>query len=174
MSCSFELNLHVHDQLAGARSDRHRDLAGFLTAELETFLRQDVVSLGELLTGGEAAALTLLRARVIREIAILIIAFLAQNGLTCQLTTLTSAIVDRMSDHCGLCRYNPKERTGEHACPYSTLYWDFLDHNRDRLLGKHRMGSPTATSIGSTAWSSTRSAGVRPPCGVPRLTAGRL
>lgn len=47
--------------------------------------------------------------------------------------------VDRMSDHCGECRYDPKQRTGEDACPYSTLYWDFLDRNRDRLADNHRM-----------------------------------
>jgi deoxyribodipyrimidine photolyase-related protein len=51
----------------------------------------------------------------------------------------TGRYVDRMSDHCGRCRYNPQARTGEDACPYSTLYWDFLDRNRDRLSDNHRM-----------------------------------
>ncbi len=47
--------------------------------------------------------------------------------------------VDRMSDHCGRCRYDPKQRTGEDACPFTTLYWDFLDRNRKRLAANHRM-----------------------------------
>jgi deoxyribodipyrimidine photolyase-related protein len=47
--------------------------------------------------------------------------------------------VDRMSDYCGACRYDPRRRTGEDACPFTTLYWDFLDRNRRRLEGRGRM-----------------------------------
>jgi len=53
--------------------------------------------------------------------------------------------VDRMSDHCGGCRYDPTKRTGEDACPFSTLYWDFLDRNRGRLQGIRRMQMPLKT-----------------------------
>ncbi len=48
--------------------------------------------------------------------------------------------VDRMSDLCGSCVYEPGARTGDAACPFTTLYWDFLARNRDRLAGNHRMG----------------------------------
>ncbi len=47
--------------------------------------------------------------------------------------------VDRMSDHCGRCVYRPGRRTGDDACPFTTLYWDFLARNRQRLAGNHRM-----------------------------------
>ena len=47
--------------------------------------------------------------------------------------------VDRMSDHCGHCVYEPGARTGDDACPFTTLYWDFLARNRERLQGNHRM-----------------------------------
>jgi deoxyribodipyrimidine photolyase-related protein len=47
--------------------------------------------------------------------------------------------VDRMSDHCAHCRYQPKARTGDDACPLTTLDWDFLARNRERLEGNHRM-----------------------------------
>jgi deoxyribodipyrimidine photolyase-related protein len=47
--------------------------------------------------------------------------------------------IDRMSDHCGRCTYRPGRRTGEDACPFTTLYWDFLARNRPRLAGNHRM-----------------------------------
>jgi deoxyribodipyrimidine photolyase-related protein len=47
--------------------------------------------------------------------------------------------IDRMSDHCRGCRYSPAERTGEDACPFTTLYWDFLARNREKLAGNHRM-----------------------------------
>jgi deoxyribodipyrimidine photolyase-related protein len=48
--------------------------------------------------------------------------------------------VDRMSDHCAQCVYQPGTRTGDAACPFTTLYWDFLARNRERLAGNHRMG----------------------------------
>jgi deoxyribodipyrimidine photolyase-related protein len=47
--------------------------------------------------------------------------------------------VERMSDHCRACRYQPGRRTGEDACPFTTLYWDFLDTHADRLAGNRRM-----------------------------------
>jgi deoxyribodipyrimidine photolyase-related protein len=44
-----------------------------------------------------------------------------------------------MSDYCGDCRYDPKQRVGPDACPFTTLYWDFLDRNQDRLRENHRI-----------------------------------
>jgi deoxyribodipyrimidine photolyase-related protein len=52
--------------------------------------------------------------------------------------------IDRMSDHCDGCRYDPARRTGGDACPFTTLYWDFLDRNRERLAGNRRMSVPYA------------------------------
>jgi deoxyribodipyrimidine photolyase-related protein len=49
------------------------------------------------------------------------------------------AYLDRMSTHCASCRFNPKKRTGDLACPFTTLYWDFLARNRQRLDGNHRL-----------------------------------
>lgn len=51
----------------------------------------------------------------------------------------TGAYIDRMSDYCAGCRYDPKKSTGDDACPFTTLYWDFLSRNRSRLKGNHRM-----------------------------------
>jgi deoxyribodipyrimidine photolyase-related protein len=48
--------------------------------------------------------------------------------------------INRMSNHCAGCRYDPRKAVGEDACPFTTLYWDFLDRNRERLAGNHRMG----------------------------------
>ena len=45
-----------------------------------------------------------------------------------------------MSDLCTDCVYDPRARTGDGACPYTTLYWDFLARNRERLKANHRMG----------------------------------
>jgi len=48
--------------------------------------------------------------------------------------------ISRMSDYCSGCRYDPKQASGSGACPMTTLYWDFLARNRDRLKSNHRMG----------------------------------
>jgi deoxyribodipyrimidine photolyase-related protein len=50
------------------------------------------------------------------------------------------AYIDRMSDYCGHCRYDVKQKTGEEACPFNALYWDFLARHEKRLRGNHRLG----------------------------------
>jgi deoxyribodipyrimidine photolyase-related protein len=52
----------------------------------------------------------------------------------------SGAYIDRMSDYCRHCAYDVKTKTGEKACPFNYLYWDFLMRNHDRLKGNHRMG----------------------------------
>ncbi|WP_235494624.1 cryptochrome/photolyase family protein [Geodermatophilus sp. Leaf369] len=54
------------------------------------------------------------------------------------------AYIDRMSDYCGGCRYDPKKRIGEDACPFTAGYWGFLDRTREKLAGNHRMSRPLA------------------------------
>lgn len=49
------------------------------------------------------------------------------------------AYIDRMSDYCGGCRFAPTKRAGDDACPFSTLYWAFLDRHRDLLAPNGRM-----------------------------------
>ena len=47
--------------------------------------------------------------------------------------------IDRMSNHCKGCRFNPALSTGETACPFTTLYWDYLDKHADTLAQNPRM-----------------------------------
>ena len=49
------------------------------------------------------------------------------------------AYISRMSNYCKGCAYNPKLRTGDTACPFTTLYWDFLDRHRETFVKNHRM-----------------------------------
>ena len=49
------------------------------------------------------------------------------------------AYISRMSNYCKSCTYNPKLRTGESACPFTTLYWDFLDRHLETFKKNHRM-----------------------------------
>lgn len=47
--------------------------------------------------------------------------------------------ISKMGQFCGSCHYDPKLRVGETACPFTTLYWDFLDRHRDEFFNNHRM-----------------------------------
>lgn len=54
------------------------------------------------------------------------------------------AYIDRMSDYCGSCVFDPKVRVGENACPFTAGYWAFLDRVEPRISNNHRMAQPLA------------------------------
>ncbi|WP_369915090.1 cryptochrome/photolyase family protein [Xanthomonas sp. NCPPB 3005] len=45
----------------------------------------------------------------------------------------SAAYIDRMSDYCQGCHYDKKQKTGERACPYNALYWDFFARHQATL-----------------------------------------
>jgi deoxyribodipyrimidine photolyase-related protein len=49
------------------------------------------------------------------------------------------AYISRMTEFCKSCAYDPKKRAGGDACPFSTLYWDFLDRHRETFKMNFRM-----------------------------------
>nr|WP_282594102.1 cryptochrome/photolyase family protein [Halorientalis brevis] len=81
--------------------------------------------------------------------------------------------VDKMSDYCSGCPYAKTKTTGENACPFNALYWDFLDRNEAQLRANHRMGlmyhQLDNKDEGERTAISERAAGIR-----NRAESGRL
>jgi deoxyribodipyrimidine photolyase-related protein len=48
--------------------------------------------------------------------------------------------IQKQGDHCQACPYDPKQVTGDRACPYNSLYWHFIDRHSDSLSQNPRMG----------------------------------
>ncbi len=55
------------------------------------------------------------------------------------------AYINRMSDHCGTCRYNVKLKTGPDAGPFNALYWDFMARHEKRFRRNRRMANMYGT-----------------------------
>jgi deoxyribodipyrimidine photolyase-related protein len=47
--------------------------------------------------------------------------------------------INRMSNFCHSCKFNPNENVGETACPFNYLYWDFISRNEKKLIGNQRL-----------------------------------
>lgn len=48
--------------------------------------------------------------------------------------------IRKQGNYCEHCVYNHKEKVGEKACPFNSLYWHFYDRNRDKLERNPRIG----------------------------------
>ncbi len=48
--------------------------------------------------------------------------------------------INKMSDYCKGCKFDVKKKYGEGACPFNSLYWDFLARHADKFRGNPRMG----------------------------------
>ncbi len=58
----------------------------------------------------------------------------------------TGQYIKRMSNYCAGCRYRPESKVGNDACPFTTLYWHFLDRHQE-LLARNPRTSLMAKSI---------------------------
>ena len=52
----------------------------------------------------------------------------------------SSSYINKMGDYCKGCRYRRDQRTGEDACPFNALYWEFHLRHRERLSRNPRIG----------------------------------
>lgn len=61
------------------------------------------------------------------------------GGMASKPYAASGRYINRMSNFCARCRYDPNEILGESACPFNALYWDFMDRNRPKLQGNARL-----------------------------------
>ncbi len=51
----------------------------------------------------------------------------------------SGSYINKMSNYCGDCTYNRNKKVGEDACPFNSLYWNFLNQKREQLGNNFRM-----------------------------------
>ena len=65
----------------------------------------------------------------------------ADGGMVATKPYISSgSYVNKMSNYCSSCSYNQKKRLGDDACPFNSLYWNFLDDKKDFFKSNNRMG----------------------------------
>ena len=80
------------------------------------------------------------------ETNVLGMATYADGGLTATKPYVSgAAYINRMSNFCGHCRYDPKKSLGPDSCPFTALYWTFLERNENVLGNNFRMQMPYNT-----------------------------
>jgi deoxyribodipyrimidine photolyase-related protein len=57
----------------------------------------------------------------------------------------SGSYINRMSDYCADCRFDPDVKSGPEACPFNPLYWNFLIENEAKLAPNPRMAMPYRT-----------------------------
>ena len=52
----------------------------------------------------------------------------------------SAAYINKMSSYCNGCYYDKAKKTGDKACPFNSLYWNFYDKNEAKLAKNPRIG----------------------------------
>ena len=90
----------------------------------------------------------------------------------------TGKYLQRMSNACASCRFDPAKATGDDACPFTTLYWDFLLRHETLLRGNQRMAlqvkNVVRLSAAERAAIRARAAAIRAGGGEPPAEEGML
>lgn len=80
------------------------------------------------------------------ETNVLGMATYADGGVTATKPYVSgAAYINRMSNFCGHCQYDPKKSIGAGSCPFTALYWTFLERNQSTLSNNFRMQMPYKT-----------------------------
>ena len=70
----------------------------------------------------------------------------ADGGLIATKPYVSSAnYIDKMGDHCANCYYSKSKKTGEKACPFNSLYWNFIDRHEKEFAKNRRMAMMVAS-----------------------------
>ena len=65
----------------------------------------------------------------------------ADGGIVATKPYIASAnYIRKMGDYCEKCFYDANKGAGERACPFNSMYWDFLSRHREKLSKNPRMG----------------------------------
>lgn len=69
----------------------------------------------------------------------------ADGGLVATKPYVSSAnYINKMSNYCGKCYYSSSKKTGEKACPFNSLYWNFIDQHLEKWEKNQRMSMMVA------------------------------
>ena len=64
----------------------------------------------------------------------------ADGGIIATKPYVSSAnYINKMSNYCSGCEYSHSKKTGENACPFNALYWNFLDEKKEHFENNNRM-----------------------------------
>ena len=65
----------------------------------------------------------------------------ADGGIVATKPYVSSAnYINKMGNYCKNCSYSHTKKTGDGACPFNALYWNFLHEKKDHFKSNHRMG----------------------------------
>jgi deoxyribodipyrimidine photolyase-related protein len=81
--------------------------------------------------------------------------------------------IDRMSNYCSNCNYDPEQMTGESACPFNALYWDFMARNENVLRGNQRLAYVFSTWAKFTP-EKQRAIRTQASCTLQKMSEGTL
>lgn len=81
------------------------------------------------------------------------------------------AYIDKMSDYCKGCRFDRTKRVGDDACPFTTLYWDFMARHEQRFARNARVAQQVRAAFKLSDLDEVRA---RAQHVLERLSAGDL
>jgi deoxyribodipyrimidine photolyase-related protein len=81
------------------------------------------------------------------------------------------AYIDKMSDYCKGCAFDRKKRVGDDACPFTTLYWDFMARHEERFGRNARVAQQVRAAFKLTDLNEVR---LRAQEVLAQLSAGEL